>query len=34
MIGFRPWEIKQPEKEDINLSTSSGKMVAEEEPER
>lgn len=34
MNGLRPWEIEGQEKEDIDLSKSSGKIVAEEERER
>ena len=32
--GLRPWETKEQGKEDIDLSKSSGKVVAEEGQER
>lgn len=34
MTGIRPWETKEPEKQKIDLATTSGKIVAEEEEER
>lgn len=34
MNGLRPWETKEQEKENIDLSRSSGKIVAEEGQER
>lgn len=34
IIGFRPWETKEQEKENIDLSKTSGKVVAEEGEEK
>ena len=29
IIGFRPWEVEEQEKENIDLSRSSGKILEE-----
>ena len=34
MNGIRPWETKEQSKEDIDLSKSSGKIIAEQGEER
>ena len=34
IIGLRPWEIKEQDKENVDLSTFSGEIVAMEGEEK